>query len=143
MARRTIKLKKYIDIIEERDANADILPGMLVELMSTGKVRAHSSSGGEALTAVALEDELQGKTIDDKYVEDDKVQIWVPNRGEQALMILKAGQVVVVGDNLVSNGDGTLKKAGSADTEYIGKALQAVNLSASGAANGFIEVVIY
>ena len=84
MAYNTIKIKKYLDIIVEKVANAAITPGMLVEEMSTGKVRAHATSEGNVLPIFALEDELQGKGID--------------------------GNNIAIGDWLASNGDGYLKE---------------------------------
>lgn len=108
---RSIKVKKYVDIIEEYDAAAAITPGMLVELTSAGKVQAHSSAGQNILPVmVALEDELQGNDVDDDYAADDKVQVWVPQRGEQAYMILADGEDVAIGDALESNGAGKLQK---------------------------------
>ena len=70
----TIKSKKYLDIINERVANAAITPGMLIEIMSTNKVRAHATAQGNAAKIFALEDELQGKGIDDNYSALDPVQ---------------------------------------------------------------------
>lgn len=140
MAKNTIKLKKYLDIIEEYPADAAILPGHLVELRSTGKVRKHSKDEGNALPMFALEDELQGKGIGDAYAEDDPVQVWVPIRGEMVLALLKDDENVAIGDFLCSAGDGTLKKwvaldsAGAALTEtlpIVAQAVEAVNLSSS------------
>lgn len=140
---KTIKIKKYVDIIEEYPAAAAVSPGMLVELTSANTVQAHSTAAGRKLTMVALEDELQGNTINDAYAEGDPVQVWVPNRGEQAQMILGAGQNASIGSLLVSNADGTLKVAGGSDTEVVAVALEAVDVSASGADDAFIKVRIY
>jgi len=142
MARRTIKVTNYSDIMEEYDAVAAITPGMLLELTSAGKVQAHSSAGQNLLHMFACEDELQGKSIDDNYAADDKVQVWVPGRGDQVDAILVDGQNVAIGDFLESNGDGKLKKhtidgsaSGEPDPVYsnqiVGVALEAVDLSDS------------
>lgn len=108
MAYNTIKVKKYLDIIKEKVANAAITPGMLIELMSTGKVRAHATSGGNALPMFALEDELQGNGIDTDYAADGQVQCWYPQRGEEVYAIIADGEAIAIGDFLVSNGDGYL-----------------------------------
>lgn len=111
MAKNTIKLKKYLDIIEERTAAASITPGMMVELTSVDKVQAHSTAGGNANPPMfALEDELQGNGIDDAYSSADKVQVWITNRGEQVYAILADGENVSIGDALESNGAGYLQK---------------------------------
>jgi hypothetical protein len=150
MAYNTIKVKKYMDIVEEFDANAEIYPGMLVEEMSTGKLRAHSTAEGNAIPMFALEDELQGNDIDDAYAADDKVQVWVPNRGEQVYAILADGQNASIGSFLESHGDGYLQvhepdimswessAGGRSYTDYsnviVGVALEAVDLSDSSGA---------
>lgn len=111
MAYNTVKIKKYSDVIEEAEANATITPGMLIEYMSTGKVRAHASAAADVAPAMfALEDELQGKDLGDNYVAGDRVQCWIPYRGDWAYGILADGQNVAIGDKLASNGDGTLRK---------------------------------
>ena len=106
----TIKLKKYLDIINERIANAVITPGMLIEIMTTGRVRAHSTAEGNATKTFALEDELQGKGIDDNYAALDRVQEWSAVPGEEVNAILADGYDVDMGDWLASNGDGYLRE---------------------------------
>jgi len=110
MKKYTIKLKKYSDVIEELVANAAIIPGMLVELMSTGKVRAHAGANQDAFPMFALEDELQGKGIDDSYAANDPVQVWVPGRGDIVNCLLTDEEHVIVGDWVVSSGDGRVRK---------------------------------
>jgi hypothetical protein len=136
----TIKIKKYVDHIEEFVANAAITPGMLVELMSTNKLRAHATSGGEAAAKwFALEDELQGKGIDDAYAATDPVQVWVCVPGEVVYALIADGQTIAKGDYLESNGAGRLTKhtADSAHdivygTHVVAMALEAVTLDAEG-----------
>jgi hypothetical protein len=106
----TIKLKKYGDIIEEYEAAAVITPGNLVELYSANKVRNHSTAGGNAKAMFALEDELQGKGIEDAYAAGDRVQVWVAQRGEIVYARLSDGESVTLGDFLESAGNGCLRK---------------------------------
>jgi len=138
MAKNTVKIKSYLNVIEEMVANAAITPGMLVEEMSTGKARVHANAGQPALPMFALEDELQGNGIDDAYAADDQVQLWIPQRGEQVYALLADGETAVIGSLLESNGDGYLKvyEADSAGVvEYpnsiVGIALEALDLSGS------------
>lgn len=130
MAKNTIKLKKYLDVIEEMIAHAAITPGMLVEQLSTGKIRAHSGDGVVAIPMVALEDELQGKGIDDAYAADDPVQVWVVQRGEIVNAILTTGQTIVIGDELTATGDGTLTEATYED-EVVAIAVEAVTTTSA------------
>lgn len=143
----TIRLKAYTKVVEEYDANAAITPGMLIEVMSTDKVRAHSTANGDALCMFALEDELQGNEIDDAYAADDKVQCWIPNRGDQVYAILRDDDSVSIGDFLCSNGDGALRKhyaGSSAGIEFplqiVGQALEAVDTTgSSGESSGILS----
>jgi len=110
MAYNTIKVKKYSDVIEEKVASAAITPGMLLIIESTGKVKAHDQADKDVFPIFALEDELQGKGIDDAYAANDPVQCWIPYRGDIVNAILADGETVVIGDALTSDGEGRLKK---------------------------------
>lgn len=139
MAYNTIKIKKYLDIIEEFIAAAAIYPGMVVEMDSAGKAKVHATAGGNVVPVmVALEDELQGKGIDDAYAAADKVQTWILNSGEVFYGILADGQTIAKGDLLESDGYGRLQKhtpdAGSQDSIYqnaiVGVALDTISTAA-------------
>jgi hypothetical protein len=139
MAYNTVKIKKYLDIIEEYVANAAITPGMLVELMSTGKVRAHATAGAKVLAMFALEDELQGKGIDQAYAATDPVQVWVPVRGECVYALVADGQVIQIGDFLESDGTGRLTRSLDSSNDdpgsphhIVGVALEALTLNGEG-----------
>jgi hypothetical protein len=140
MAKNTIKIKKYSDVVEEMTANAAITPGFLVEEMSTGNVRAHATASGNAIPMFALEDELQGKTIDDAYAQNDKVQVWIAGRGDIVNAYLANGQNVTRGTFLVSNGNGYLKAVADSSSfgdddplKIVGVAIESVNASARAA----------
>jgi len=152
MAKETIKLKKYFDVVEEFTATAvAITPGELLEVTSAGLVQAHSTSGGVVLPMFALEDELQGDGIDDDYAVSVPIQVWVAGRGEIVNAILKDGEDVSIGDFLESAGDGTLQKysddsAGASEypNSIVGVAVDAVDMSGSSGADpsGRIQVRI-
>lgn len=144
MAKNTIKLKNYSDVMEEYVATAyTITPGHLVQLENTGKIQKHGNAAQNVLPPMfACEDELQGKSIDDAYVASSRVQVWIPYRGDQVYALLADGQNVVIGDALESAGDGTLQKhvadvdaSNDSTTIYgnviVGVALEAVDLTAS------------
>lgn len=142
MAYNTIKIKKYSDVVNEWEANVALTPGMLVELMSTNKVKKHATSGGNVYPLIVLEDELQGNDINDDYAAGDKVQVWTPTRGDEAYLLLADEETIVIGDFLESNGQGKVKKhtaetwasadAQTANTVYstpiVGVALEAKDL---------------
>lgn len=133
----TIKLKNYSDVFEEYKADSAITPGHLVELLATGKVAPHGPADVNAFPMFAVEDELQGKGIDNAYAAGDQVQCWIPGRGDVVNAILKDGENVGVGDFLTSAGDGTLKQTdfASSATEpglaVIGQVVKACDMSGS------------
>lgn len=135
MGQNSIKVKNYSDVMEEYPAGAGITPGHLVSLASTGKVVVHPTAGASAVAMFAVEDELQGKTINEAFVLDDKVQVWIPGRGDQVYAIIPDGQNIAIGDLLESNGTGMLQKvvqasaADKADLGIVAVALEAVDLS--------------
>lgn len=139
MAKNTIKLKKYSDIIEEYVAAAAITPGMLLEYTSGGEVQAHQNAGLNVVQMFALEDELQGKGIDEDYSTDAPVQVWIPGRGDQVYAILKDDTAAVTtGDFLESAGAGYLQKhdpdnsaAMNYTNQIVAQALEDVDLSGS------------
>ena len=137
MAKETIKLKKYVDIIEQYKAESAITPGHLLELTSSDTVQPHSVAGGNQLAMFALEDEMQGNEIDDDYSTDDPVQVWVAVRGSIVNCLLANGENASIGDYLESAGDGTLQVYGPDSTgiyfpnQIVGQAVDAVNMSDS------------
>ena len=115
---RTIKIKNYSNIQEEYTANAAITPGMLVEMMSTGKIRKHATAGGNCEKMFLIEDALQGKGIDDNVAAEDYVRVWVAGRGDQVNALLRDEQTIVIGDLLESDGEGRLQKHGTDKESY-------------------------
>jgi len=150
MAYNTVILKNYVNNFGEGVANAAIKPGMLIEVMSTGNYRAHAGSAQTCLPIVALENKLEGKGLADAYAAADKVQYWIPQRGDEAYLQLADEQNIAIGDFLVSNGAGYVTKLvrtvdswESADSQaakslytdkIIGQALEALDLSSLSAA---------
>ena len=142
MAYNTVKIKKYSDVIEEYEAAAALSPGMLVEpTPGAATIRKHATEGGNAIPMFALEDELQGKGLEDAYVAGDRVQVWIPGRGDVVYAQLEDEQNIAIGDFLESNGSGYLQKhvADESDSniypnQIIGQALEALDLSGLSAA---------
>jgi len=144
MSYNTVKIKKYSDVIEEFEAYEAMYPGMLVELRpGYSTIRKHATEGGNAIPMIVLEDELQGKGLEDGYVAGDKVQVWFPGRGDIGYVQLEDEQNIAIGDFLESNGAGYFQKhipqeasEGSAVAEVsvkplriIAQALEALDLS--------------
>lgn len=127
---KTIELYGY-GCQHEAVALGTITPGMLVE-RAAGGVQAHSSAGDVANTSFANEYALTGLTIDDDYLEDDRVifNSYGPGAGIYALVAAGA-TAITEGALLASAGDGTLAIAGT-DEVAVAQAMEAVDNSAGG-----------
>lgn len=119
---RTIKIKKYHDIILEKVAAGAILPGSLVELNSDDKVVVNTVTGGHVPTMFALEDELQGNSTRDSYASDDPVQIMYAGPGEVVLAVIDSGLDPAIGALLEAGASGQLvaASAGTAQFQVVG-----------------------
>lgn len=137
MAKQTIKLKKYVDIINEYNAEAAITPGMLIEVTSSGTVQKNGTALVPCAKMFALEDELQGNTIDTDYDAGDPVQCWSCVPGEEVFAWLADGEDVAIGAKLVSDGAGALKELVADSSGVIiegypvAEAMEAVDMSGS------------
>lgn len=122
---------------KERIAVAAITPGHLVEITSANKVQVHSTAGGLAQKAFAVEDDLQGNTIADAYAASAMVQYNVMLPGDEVNAIIADGENIAIGDKLVSAGDGTLKEQTSETTDesVVAIAVEACDMSGSSAAD--------
>jgi len=116
----TIRLDGVEDVHEEATATVasgdELLPGSLLELTSAGNVQKHATEGGYADMRIALEDALQGKTVDDAYADGARVLYYIPRRGSRFQGILKSGEDVDIGDELISDGAGRFIKNGNEDS---------------------------
>lgn len=148
---RTIPLRGEYQYHDEYLASAAIKPGMLVEIVSAGTMRAHASAGAKCAPWFAFEDSLQGDDIDDDYASGDRVRSGIfTTAGAEVYALLANGETAVIGTQLVSNGDGYLK-AYTADSSaviveehIIGMAKEAVDMSGSSGVDpdGRIKVVL-
>lgn len=115
----TIRLKG--DFRHEEDTGfGTIKPGMLVALYNNAgarTVRPHPTAGGFAERSFAVEDALQGKTVDDAYTTGTVVSYAMVWSGAVVNALLKAGASYALGDQLMSAGDGTLKRVADAESD--------------------------
>ena len=137
MAYRTIMIKGD-GVGVEAVANAAITPGMVCELMSTGKVRAHANAGQNAEALIAIEDELQGKEISQAYAADNIVLLRNYRAGDEFYGLIANGEDVSIGNFLESDGEGRLQvhtadSAGAVEfpNAIVGVALENVDMSDS------------
>jgi len=96
-------------VFEEATAGGIIRPGMLVAQNAIGKVIPHSTAAAVAEKAFAVEDGLQGKTIDNSYASGDKAFFAICKPGDIVYALLAGGEIATRNEYLESNGDGMLK----------------------------------
>lgn len=135
------------DYVREELLTAEtITPGHLCERYNasgTQKVRKHSTAKGWAERMFAVEDALQGRTIDDNYASGELVSLNVAKPGSKIQAILYPGTAYVIGDKLMSKGDGSLQKiSGTADLDVVAILDEACDLSASGAVATRADVTV-
>jgi len=127
---------------EERDAGeAGIYPGMLCKVVSDGDVELHDDEGGRSECLLAIEDSLQGRGVDTVYTVNYPVRLEIFRPGEEFHGLLQAGQVISIGEGLISAGDGTFKSAtdsGLSIDSIIAYAMEAEDLS--GGSNTLIHM---
>lgn len=102
---------------EEMLANTTgILPGMLLQQTSAAAdtCAVHSVQGEISERMFAMEDALQGKTVDDAYASGAPVQIAVVAPGSVVNAIIEGGQTIAKGEKLISSGNGKLISVDSA-----------------------------
>lgn len=113
LSKNMIQIKNFGGVVyEERDAGeAGIYPGMLCKVASDGDVELHDDEGGEAECLVAIEDALQGNTVDDVYVADYPVRLVRFRPGEEFHGLVAAHQTISIGEGLISDANGMFKSA--------------------------------
>jgi len=87
-----------------------VTPGMLVALQSDGTVKAHPNAGQPAEAAFAVEDDLQGKDIDETYAAGSICQYEIFKPGDKVYAYASTSQTIAKGDFLQSAGDGYFQK---------------------------------
>jgi hypothetical protein len=127
--------------VKEAVAAAAITPGHLIQRTSANAYQKHGTAEGDAFPIFAMEQDYVGSDIDTAYASGDRVSALYCEKGTEVYALLPAAAAaVVIGDELVSNGDGTLKKVTSAAVavgnlrRVVALALEAVDNSGGGAA---------
>ena len=116
----------------EKVPAAAFYPGHLLEITTADKFQKHSGAAGVVAPKIfAVEDENQGKTINDVFATTGRAVGWIPQPGDEVYAVLADGEDIAIGDKLVSNADGTLKE-GTANV--VGMSLEALDLSDSSGA---------
>lgn len=100
--------------INDLAASEAITPGHLIERFNNAGVirwRKHATAGQTlgVNAAVATEQAMLNKGVDDAYAAGDLVEASILHKGAFAWMFIASGQNIVAGNRLESAGDGTLR----------------------------------
>lgn len=114
---------------EEGEADSAITPGMAIEQAADGTYDQTQAAQAAALKKglkVAIEDALQGNTITDAYADGDRVFYYEPNEGDVIHALVKSGEDIDVGDELVveGGGSGLFVEAAGTETKFQLEALE-------------------
>lgn len=99
-----------------------ITPGMLLEYHNDSGVLkwgVHDAADDPCPLAVALEQLMMNKTVDDNYAAGDLVQAGILRSGSQFWGLVPIGANLNPGDRLQSNGNGMLKAAATGDVRFV------------------------
>ena len=98
---------------DENVAHAAISPGNILELNSDNEVLKHATENGALNSGklIAVEDALQGNGVTDDYAAADIVMVEVAESGSEWNLLVAAGTVLTIGEELVSDGSGCLMSA--------------------------------
>jgi hypothetical protein len=138
VASNTIFLKGHGQI-KEGNAGGAITPGHLLIKNTSDAYVVHATAEGNAYPVFAMEKDFVGKDLSTAYVSGERVQALHAIPGDEVYALVPASALaIVIGDELVSNGDGTLKKvtAGAVAVgnlrRVVATALEAVDNSGGG-----------
>lgn len=118
----------------ERLAVAAVTPGHIMAVDAANLVKPHNVSGGKAQMRVAIEDALQGRTIDDVYQINDRVREVILLPGDQFWGWIVAGANATPALQMSSNGDGTFKIVAGSEVPLV-RPVEAVDNSGGGTAS--------
>lgn len=110
-APRTIVLQGELSHVHvERQAGAaGIMPGDCLMIDANNEFVVQANASGKEPVIVAKEDDLQGKTIDQAYADEDVVFAHFAQKGDKLYLRLAASQTITIDDLLDYNGDGKVK----------------------------------
>ena len=103
---------------DENVAHAAISPGNILELNDDNEVLKHATENGALVHGklIAVEDALQGHEVTDAYAAADVVMVAVADSGSEWNLLIAAGTVLTIGEELVSDGEGCLMSADDLDS---------------------------
>lgn len=102
-------------------AGGAIKPGHFVKQLSTAKFVVQATAGIRDAPIIARENEIHGKDIDTAYADAGRFYGWHLKPGDEIYAFVPANAAaIVIGDKLVHDGTGCLKKMAALVTDNSG-----------------------
>lgn len=138
---RTIALKGDF-IRKEAIASSAITPGHLIEFGGAHDLQPHSTVGGPARKAFALENDLIGRDFDAAYAGGEQVQYGVFVPGAEVYALLDGHEEgCTKGEPLESAGNGNLQVSSTpVEASVVAWALETITIASSVTARVKVEV---
>lgn len=145
MSKDKIEIAGQFTRVEHVVGAAGIYPGMLCMINSDDEIVVHDTEGGDGECLITMEDVYAGNTVDDVLTSGEREQCLIPHPGAVFQGLLESGQTVVVGEKLVSAGNGKFiaeDAAASAGVvkKVFGVAREACDLSGSNDVDTLIKI---
>jgi hypothetical protein len=129
-AYRTV-LVKGGGMTQEAVANAAITPGALLNFRSDGKVEENTDATKQRPIAVAFENEMFGKGIDDDYASGESIVYrWLHEGSEWNALVPAGAAAIALHDYVIPGAGGGVITGAGTSIAAVGLALEAVNNSA-------------
>jgi len=135
-----VRLIGQIAYEELNAAEAGIYPGMLCERVTVDTCRKNATAEKKAAVLVAVEDALQGKTVDDAYTSGTPVRLVQFRPGEEFHALIKAHQTISINEKITSAGDGTFKSGTDSGVDQSNCVVEAMEALTDNASTQLIRV---
>lgn len=98
--------------LKEAPGNGVVTPGDFLERATDGDLQRQSTLGQPGPKIIALENDLEGDGISDDYASGDNIRSAYLKSGDEVYAFVPANApAIVIGDELIFDGTGCVKKA--------------------------------
>ena len=132
---------KGTPIFKEGKTDEKLSPGHIIEIGGTEDIQKQSTAQQDCQRNIVVENDLDGKTIEDEYAANARVFYGTCQPGVEVLArVAAAAPAITKGNFLEAKGDGTVRKLTAGGTA-IGIALEALDNTA-GTKEVFIQMEV-
>ena len=111
--------------------DAAVLPGQRVAVAADGNVDPVGTAGLLGRRLIAVENDMEGKTVLDTYDIGEEAQFIEVQSGDEVQLHLKASMTIVIGDKLIVTTDGSYIKTTGTPAQTDFEARESITTGAS------------